>query len=86
MCLKLLKKALAHDCRYLPALVALGETLRMTGHSAEAKKYFGQALRIEEGQTTATKGLIMSCIETDSTGPDILRHFETVRFFKSTPV
>jgi len=60
--------------------------MRMTGHSAEAKKYFGQALRIDEGLTTATKGLIMSCIETNSTGDDILEHFETVRTFNVNPI
>jgi hypothetical protein len=85
-CLKLLKKALSYDHNYLPALVATGEIMRMTGHSAEAKKYFGQALRIDEGLTTATKGLIMSCIETNSTGDDILEHFETVRTFNVNPI
>ena len=66
-CIRLLRKALEVRNSFVPALVAMGELERFTGRSDISKKYYARALKLDEYQIFALKGLVKACINTDST-------------------
>ena len=60
-CIRLLRKAFQISDSFAPALVAMGELERFTGRSDLAQKYYQRALRYDQRQQIALKGLIKAC-------------------------
>ena len=64
-CVTLLRKALLISNSFVPALVAMGELERFTGRSEIAKDYYELALRYDQHQQIALKGLVKVFCKTD---------------------
>ena len=65
--IRLLRKALTINNSYIPALVAMGEVMRMRGRPDLAKKYYEKTLKIDNEELSALKGLAQACLDSGAT-------------------
>jgi len=76
-CARLLRRALEIDNSFAPTLVVMGELERFTGRSDMAQKYYQRAIKYDQHQQIALKGLTKICCTTGST-EEAWKHYQIV--------